>query len=423
MFSLRRIPRPLKSSTSHAARCRLESPRPSLGQSHTAHYCRLFSASSISDPFNKLQVYSSLSTNPYINLSIEHHLLTHSPPDSRILLLYTNRPSVIIGRNQNPWLEVNLPLLARIRDEPSSITNWHHGPVDLVRRRSGGGAVFHDAGNVNFSVICPPAEFDRDKHALMVVRALSALGKGNTRVNARHDIVMDLPPSSADTETTQVRKISGSAYKLTRFRALHHGTCLLQSPNLAQISPLLRSPAAPFITALGSPSVRSPVANVGLEPAAFMDAVALEFGRMYGDFDVHLQVDVDERGAGGPGKLPWHEISKGVEELQSKAWIYGQTPRFSFNSTDSSSSENTVLPPPISRKIFFDTRHGKIENIELDDIKLTVGDCSDRSQVHANLWECRDWSETLSSADMSESEASSLGSWLNQVLGTDFSSK
>lgn len=179
----------------------------------------------------------------------------------------------------------------------------------------------------------------------MVVRALRALGRDNTRVNARHDIVMDLDTPVGD-EARPVRKISGSAYKLTRLRALHHGTCLLQSPNLSQISPILRSPAAPFITALGSPSVRSPVANVGLAPADFIDAVIKEFGNMYGSFDVQLEVDVDETDSGHPGKLPWQEISKGVAELRSKGWVYGQTPRFSFSSTETSNTVDEAMLPP-----------------------------------------------------------------------------
>ncbi|KAL2206002.1 hypothetical protein CC79DRAFT_1369439 [Sarocladium strictum] len=395
--------------------------RPLLSRAQISHTRRLFSASSISDSTKKLQVYTSRSNDPYINLSIEHHLLTNSPPNSRILLLYINRPSVIIGRNQNPWLEVNLPLLARIRDEPASASNWQDGPVDLVRRRSGGGAVFHDSGNVNFSVICPPGEFDRDKHALMVVRALKALGKDNARVNVRHDIVMDLPLPPGESGDSPVRKISGSAYKLTRLRALHHGTCLLQSPNLGQISPILRSPAAPFITALGSPSVRSPVANVGLEPAAFMDAVVAEFGKMYGVFDTHEEVDVDAAQASGRGTVLWEEIRKGVEELRSKEWTYGQTPRFSFNSHETTSEVDAALLPPTSNKIFFETRHGKVDTFKVDGTGLAVADSPVEEQLHRNLWECADWPEKLSIAGISALDAKQLGSWLHDVLGTGFS--
>ena len=81
-------------------------------------------------------------------------MLQKSSPESAILFLYVNRPSIIIGRNQNPWLEVNLALLSQGRNKPETEPPGL-GVVDLVRRRSGGGTVFHDEGNVNWSIICP----------------------------------------------------------------------------------------------------------------------------------------------------------------------------------------------------------------------------------------------------------------------------
>lgn len=211
-------------------------------------------------------------------------------------------------------MEVNLPRLAQIKNRPVSV-GWMDEPVKLVRRRSGGGAVFHDEGNVNFSVICPPSAFDRNKHAEMVVRALSSLGRPNTRVNERHDIVMDVDVGTF--------KISGSAYKLTRLRSLHHGTCLLRSPNLSNISGMLRSPAEPFIKTRGVDSVRSPVRNVDVDNGAFEDAVVNEFEKMYGEFDVREVV--------GEEALEVESVRKGYEELKSRSWIYGQTPRFTFS--------------------------------------------------------------------------------------------
>ena len=273
---------------------------------------RYFTAAA-SHPANKTQVYISSSRDPFLNLSIEHHLLQSTPPESTILLLYTNSPSVVFGRNQNPWMEVNLPRLAQLKNRPEGL-GWKDGPVQLVRRRSGGGTVFHDEGNVNFSVICPPAVFDRDKHAEMVVRALKSLGRPNTRVNERHDIVLDVDEGTF--------KISGSAYKLTRLRSLHHGTCLLRSPNLRNLSGMLHSPAEAFIKTRGVDSVRSPVRNVEVDPAAFEEAVVGEFGKMYGGFDVTETV--------GSGALEIESVRKGYEELKSRAWIYGQTPRFTF---------------------------------------------------------------------------------------------
>lgn len=253
---------------------------------------------------SRVQIYTSRSHDPYLNLSAEHFLLQNSHPDSTILFLYTNDPCVVIGRNQNPWLEVNLSLLKHF----SAITNPSSGArsnIALVRRRSGGGAVFHDRGNVNFSVICPPAVFDRDRHAEMVVRALRGLGIATARVNERHDIVV---VDSADGETY---KVSGSAYKLTRLRSLHHGTCLLSSPNLGDIGKVLRSPAEPYIKARGVDSVRSKIRNVGLSSDAFTEAVVEEFKEMYGQPDLEASM-----GEGRDALDFAHEqIQKGYLEL------------------------------------------------------------------------------------------------------------
>lgn len=285
-------------------------------------------AERVASPAAKVQSYVSRSDDPYLNLSIEHFLLERSPPDSVVLFLYVNRPCVVIGRNQNPWLEVNLAILDAVRKdnqiqtEPPGI-----GKVDLVRRRSGGGTVFHDGGNVNWTVICPPADFTRDKHAEMVVRALRRNGIERARVNERHDIVLDQgarqsnvadasdlhrTPFTVDNVKDALRpiKVSGSAYKLTRKRALHHGTCLLSSPNLHIIPQYLHSPARPYIKAKGVESVSSPVGNIGLDIDSFKDAVREEFGKMYlasGEPDVKEVIGEDALEEGTIKKL-WQEM-------------------------------------------------------------------------------------------------------------------
>ena len=279
-------------------------------------------------PSSTYQIYISKTYDPFLNLSIEHFLLQKTPTDSTILFLYVNDPCVVIGRNQNPWLEANLRLLAKhlAPSSPSILTGKdeqkHLQPIQLVRRRSGGGTVFHDHGNINYSVICPTSDFTRDKHAEMVVRAIRH-DNPRARVNERHDIVLDqgcvlpleLQPDPADMHATAYStgsgehpplKVSGSAYKLTRNRSLHHGTCLLSSPNLAFISQCLRSPAKPFMKARGVESVRSPISNV--YPAKqtdygmrFQRNVLESFAELYGldrdcissfrqdEMDTHLQ--------------------------------------------------------------------------------------------------------------------------------------
>lgn len=258
---------------------------------------------SVLDEVSNTKVYISRSLDPYLNLSIEHFLLQKSPPDSTILFLYTNRPSVIIGRNQNPWLEVNLRLLAGNQTEITTVSGL--GQVLLVRRRSGGGAVFHDEGNVNYSVICPTSVFNRDKHAQMVVQALRNLGVGRAKVNERHDIVLE--PASESQSNARPLKVSGSAYKLTRLRSLHHGTCLLSSPNIKDISKYLRSPAKPFIKARGVDSVSSPVSNVNVPNEEFERAVVAEFGKMYGNVDPIIVGDNES-------DVP--DIAKGLNEIR-----------------------------------------------------------------------------------------------------------
>lgn len=261
------------------------------------------------DPARKVQVYVSRSLDPYVNLSIEHYLLQKSSPESTVLFLYTNRPCIVIGRNQNPWVEVNLGLLKNRLGKAES--------VDLVRRRSGGGTVFHDEGNVNYSVICPTAAFDRDKHAHMVVRALQSLGVKQAKVNERHDIVLDICSDKAEGEyITEITlpllapkplKISGSAYKLTRLRSLHHGTCLLSSPNIGTIGQYLRSFAKPYILARGVDSVSSPITNVNVANEEFEDAVVEEFGKLYGSVEP-VTITGDE--------INVPEISKGLAEIK-----------------------------------------------------------------------------------------------------------
>ncbi|KAJ5172219.1 hypothetical protein N7492_004812, partial [Penicillium capsulatum] len=329
------------------------------------------------------QIYQSRSTDPYVNLSIEHFLLENAPADSSILFLYINRPCVVIGRNQNPWLETDLRALYNDRRRDA-------GPDEaavFVRRRSGGGAVFHDEGNLNYSVISPRTSFTRNKHAEMVVRGLHRVGALNTSVNDRHDIVMTPSEESRlDPNEPPTRKISGSAFKLTRHRALHHGTCLLDSPNIHDLGRFLRSPARGYIQAKGVESVRSLVGNVSSALAesffslqGVIDNVVAEFGKLY---EVHPDAVLrakrahaidpeifagDSWVAGTVGEVQGEvepAIGHGIAELQSLEWKYTQTPRFTFSTypIEEDPRERPPLPPslPPSTRVFLSLKHGAI---------------------------------------------------------------
>ncbi|KAJ2220022.1 hypothetical protein IWW45_009198, partial [Coemansia sp. RSA 485] len=245
--------------------------------------------------------YVSRCTDPYTNLAFEDWILRKSDPESFILYLWRNRPTIVIGRNQNPWKECNLRMMAE-RD------------VLLARRTSGGGAVYHDMGNTNYTVVMPRDAFTRDRCAQMVACALVNQDIP-AYVNARHDVAVD------------GKKISGSAFKLTSKRAFHHGTMLIDT-DLGRLNGMLRSKAHDEIAALGVDSVRSVVANLRdyswtIDHQTFCDAVMLEFSRTFGALNEN-NVTVWNEGDKDVAALVDDERSR----IQTWKWLYGQTPRF-----------------------------------------------------------------------------------------------
>lgn len=164
------------------------------------------------------------------------------------------------------------------------------------------------------------------------------MGVNYAAVNHRHDIVLTsdlLPPpdryeevlkDEADPRLVGSRKVSGSAYKLTREKSYHHGTMLLKT-DVERLrregGGLLKSPVAGRMRARGVASVPSPVENVGVEEEMFCVAVVREWHRMYGDAEVAVVDEEEVREIGS--------VRKGEEELRSMEWVYGQTPRFELD--------------------------------------------------------------------------------------------
>jgi lipoate---protein ligase len=355
-------------------------------------------------------VFRSSSINPYHNLSIEDYLLRHSHHSSRILFFYTNRPCVVIGRNQNPWLECDLKRLqdglpadetdkAQTDGIAHTIKN-EAAPIDLVRRRSGGGTVFHDLGNLNYSIIVPnDKDFNRRKHAEMVVRALKKV-KGydfpaSLKVNARHDIVMQKHGQEA------WLKVSGSAFKLTKGRALHHGTLLCSSPHLHLISALLRSPGRDYIQAKGVESVRSKVGNLTTIKSqveterlrtAIIDRVVEEFLNLYEQdemtADKDFQVDVSDDDCREENNTA---IAAGVSEIMANEWRFGQTPRFDFHSEKVDGLQ-----------VFFHANRGAMESIRVAGYASRSGPSFEaKPSGQTDLNTVRDWKAVLTGMKLS----------------------
>lgn len=364
-------------------------------------------------------IFHLTSDNPYHNLSLEHYILTNSHPSSCILLFYTNRPCVVIGRNQNPWLETDIK---RLRDglepeEPAPPGSGIWGnettqpvPIDLIRRRSGGGTVFHDNGNLNYSVIVPNNKsFKRSTQAEMVVRALSPLspryGFSELRVNDRNDIVM-----KAKDNALQWLKVSGSAYKLTKGRALHHGTLLFSSPNLSNISNLLRSQGRGFIEAKGVESVRSHVANLAWTPdpqkrkevkEVMTKAIVQQFWDTYGDGQ-RRKVGHNEIFLGSEvfQAINNPSLAQGLAELETEAWLYEGTPRFDFASGVVEDTQVKFLANHGAIVSLTVEQHGKQYFVE----EATLRTVTDQNGYGSKLLSIFDWYNFISARVQEASE-------------------
>ncbi len=178
----------------------------------------------------------TLSTkNPYYNLAVEEYLFRNSDDD--VIMLWQNEPTVVIGKNQNAFAELNLDYIKE-------------KGIKIARRITGGGAVYHDLGNVNFSFIAANAEakeIDFKSYTEPIIEALSRMGV-KAELSGRNDILVD------------DRKISGNAQYNAGGRVLHHGT-LLFSADFGVLSEALRVDEEK-IRSKSIKSYRSRVANI-----------------------------------------------------------------------------------------------------------------------------------------------------------------
>ncbi len=182
-----------------------------------------------------------------LNLAREESLFSRLERTGALMVFYVNTAAVVIGRNQMPWAEVRPDALAS-------------GAVPLVRRMSGGGAVYHDPGNLNYALMMPAAAPGRPRAATIlqpVVRALHSLGLP-ARLSARNAVFVGR------------HKVSGTAQFMTSGRILTHGTLLVDA-DLKRLAGCLEPDPALQIRSRGRPSVVSPVANLrDLQPAITM---------------------------------------------------------------------------------------------------------------------------------------------------------
>ncbi|AEF86441.1 lipoate-protein ligase A (Lipoate--protein ligase) [Treponema primitia ZAS-2] len=243
-------------------------------------------------------------TNPYRNIALEALLLEKVPQESCILYLWQNRRTVVIGRNQNAWKE------CRVQELEAS------GGY-LARRLSGGGAVFHDLGNLNFTFLVPQAEYSLDTQTDVILRAVQRLGI-NAVKTGRNDI------------ETDGRKFSGNAYYRSGKNAYHHGTLLVNADKEAAARYL--SVSQDKIRSKGVESVKSRIVNLAeCNPAisitALIESLRAAFDEVYGIKARELRLENIFTEFFGAGKDRLAELEA---QFADPTWKYGKNPPFTF---------------------------------------------------------------------------------------------
>lgn len=151
----------------------------------------------------KTQIIIGNQYNPFLNLAVESSLLNDGDDDTVTIFLWKNQQTVVYGYNQNPFTECDVETL---------LSEGGHA----ARRRTGGGAVYHDLGNLNFSFVAHKKHYDVRKQLEVIQTALGFLGL-ETEISGRNDLTFD------------GRKFSGNAFGFYKERRLHHGTILIKT--------------------------------------------------------------------------------------------------------------------------------------------------------------------------------------------------
>lgn len=241
-------------------------------------------------------------TDPYFNMAFDEYCLEHLSLEEPVFYLWKNRPSVIIGANQEVHTEVNLPYLKE-------------HDIALVRRVTGGGAVYHDLGNLNYTIVGDSEDLERDypEYARYMIQALQTMGVPAI-LSGRNDILLE------------GKKVSGFAKRVCKKRLMVHGT-LMFDVNLEVLEQALCPPATK-LQSKGIASVRSRVTNLKdylphtTDISSFKQKLEEILSNHYSDKEYLLSKEDKE------------EIRKLAQNKFAQwEWIYGHSPRATLTHT------------------------------------------------------------------------------------------
>lgn len=272
-----------------------------------------------------MKYFFNPSTDPHYNLALEEYVLTNCKDGETYFLLWQNEPSIIVGKHQNTVEEINSDYVK-------------NNNIHVVRRLSGGGAVYHDLGNLNFTFIISNSKenmFDFGKFTLPIVKMLKSYGV-NAQLNGRNDLTID------------DKKFSGNSQYIKNGKLLHHGTLLFNS-NLEDVQKSLMV-STDKIESKGIKSIRSRVTNI----IEHMDNKinVLEFKDKLADY---VKENDDHWEAYSISDKNITEIKDLVDlKYNTWEWNYGESPQFNYKSSKRFASGKL--------EVLLDIKDGKIKS-------------------------------------------------------------
>jgi len=278
-------------------------------------------------------VLQSNSNCIFENLALEDYIYENASfkDNQRIFLLWRNKPCVVIGRHQNPWHEINLQ-------------KCQGKDISICRRKSGGGTVYHDLGNINLTFFCNRNTYNRKENLDFIISSLETAYNLKLSRNKKDDILLD-----------NTYKVSGTAAKLGLKNTYHHCT-LLCNTDLNKLKGLLFNPFS-GITTNATKSVPSQTKNLFDTDYSYnkvVDTLSSQYLEKYNREDIHSTcVTIN------PNVFP--EVMKKTVELQSWEWTYAKSPKFSIHC-------NIVLSDGKSNKYSFEILKGVISKIHSNGI-------------------------------------------------------
>lgn len=269
--------------------------------------------------------------DPYFNLALEDELFRNARQGEVTLYLWQNEKTVVIGRNQNPYIECDIEQIKRSGGK-------------IARRISGGGAVYHDLGNLNFTFVCKKSEEDLTKQIAVLQKAVERFGLQVDR-SGRNDLIHE------------GKKFSGHAFYEEDGNAFHHGTMMVDV-DLTMLAKVLK-PSELKLESKGITSVKSRVVNLKklndeISISSLSEALIDSFKEIYGENSFLVKYNRQE-------KSPDF-----IKKYMDDRWIYGESPVYNASIEKRTSSGNI--------QAFFQVEHGLVKELKIFSDSISILD-------------------------------------------------